>query len=46
MREVSQKVFEAKCRNGEWEAMHDPFESGLVEVRVCKSGKRMWVQIR
>lgn len=45
MRRVSRNVFEMKCRSGEWEAMSDVARSGMVEVRVCTNGKRMWVVV-
>ncbi len=46
MREVSKKVFEQKCRDGEWEAMSDVNRSGMVEVRVCESDQRKMVVVR
>lgn len=45
MKYVTSKVFNRRIKDGEWEATMDVTENGLVEVRVAKTGKLMWVRV-
>lgn len=46
MREVSQKFFDKKTRDGDWESVTDVNSFGTVEVRDTRNGSRFTVRVR
>ena len=45
MHRIKREAFERGCKEGRWEANSDVSQSGIVEVRRCRSNRRHWVRV-